>query len=703
MQHTHSPISSDRAALTADSDAWSFEFDTNEDAAQDHSSPHDTSRVNARKKVRREEARTKYSSPPPDYRSSVKDRRPQDGSAPGLVPSFYNVGALYTSHPNTVPPEPACAPDLDSYPPITPSVSKDVSTKPSSGFQKVLKGWDDYNAKRKKRSLFRINRGDGSKAQKRHSMPLLTQETQLEAFSSSATPAYHELPADAGSHFMKEDSVSSPQVSEVSSVGVIGDSRPTLNAADRVPLDDATRVQQQSSPSTPELNSDGRRPKTSSLPKPSIMRRKSSQESRRTLLEDVPEHDHDDIAHDVNSSTFYSEPTLPRYAGSYIAAAASAYINILAQGLKGLHGLLPVDPPVPKGHTRVRWTCRCGARLFDDFVENMPGAADKLEAQLNQRPRPPRMHRRMHSAHMRTRGSGGSSVPSRSGSNGGSSIFSAASSQSSATSTGDIGDMSLNGGGASPSSGWSKQNFSASQSNSPHLVRLGTESEVPWLLTCCAESRLTPKLTHLSMDPSTVASDRDVALALRRHYESIHSSLGATLRLRGLKSIDFVKFEVHRNRFTDIRAKPHMPPYPHPSALPGYDAERPENISWAQTTDYAFEPGHLVPPVGPHYLMHLFAHPHDYDTETVTLKRIPKKLGGRLEFGVGWGVELVEGFVASRVWALLFGLMVVASATFVGVWLTRGDRGDVQGAFAVAGWVVACIGVLGGWIGAAAE
>ncbi|KAL9054476.1 MAG: hypothetical protein Q9162_004122 [Coniocarpon cinnabarinum] len=399
------------------------------------------------------------------------------------------------------------------------------------------------------------------------------------------------------------------------------------------------------------------------------------------------------------SNTPPARPSVPRAVIKHAAVATSACLNNVIGILTTINELLANEPPIPPGQVRVRWTCKCGSYLYDDFVENTAGAADRLQVdliQMNQRPG----HQGPSSkpaTHMPSGSIRGTSAPSRSGSSGASSVFSAGSSTpSSATSSEGIGDLPSNESGSGSSK--QKPRLTANGGAPTHLVPWGGEADVPWLLACCAEARRTPKLTHLSMDPSTVTSDYDVATALRRHYDSIHTGWRSLVRLRGLKSIDFVKFEVHRNRFTDIRARPHLPPFCHPSSFPGYNPDTSDSVSWEQTTDYMFEPGHLVPPVGPHYLRHLFEHPRDYDTGTITLNRIPKKLGGRLEFGVGWGVELVEGFITSRLWAVVFVLMAVSSATFTSVWLTRGDEGDVQGAFAVAGWAVACIGVFGWWI-----
>ncbi|GAB1735012.1 hypothetical protein NU219Hw_g84t1 [Hortaea werneckii] len=150
------------------------------------------------------------------------------------------------------------------------------------------------------------------------------------------------------------------------------------------------------------------------------------------------------------------------------------------------------------------------------------------------------------------------------------------------------------------------------------------------------------------MAPHNIRSDKDLAIALRNHYFEVNNKWWRALKLRGLATIDFVQFEVHQNRFADIRKSPDMP-------LPGQD--------------YAFEPGDLMPPVGSKYLLHLFRHPQDYDGEMITYLRIPKK-NGRLGLG--------RGLVFGAVWA--------------------SKKQDVQGAFGVAAWVCTLAGLALGWL-----
>jgi len=220
------------------------------------------------------------------------------------------------------------------------------------------------------------------------------------------------------------------------------------------------------------------------------------------------------------------------------------------------------------------------------------------------------------------------------------------------------------------------------RSSNPSSVWIGTHAEEQWLLTCANEGRYTPKIVHLDVNAGKIKSDKDLALDLRTHYEQLNRGWFKWAKLRGLTTIEFVQFEVHRNRFADIRAAPSMPPTSSntsskiPSAHP-----------------YSFEPVDLIPPVGSTYLLHLFQHPSDYDGELITYLRSPKRRE-RLEFGMGWGINLVEGFLAQKVWACIMLAFGVGSGVFAIVWTVR--EGDIQGAFGVAGWVLTLAGLIVG-------
>jgi polysaccharide pyruvyl transferase WcaK-like protein len=66
---------------------------------------------------------------------------------------------------------------------------------------------------------------------------------------------------------------------------------------------------------------------------------------------------------------------------------------------------------------------------------------------------------------------------------------------------------------------------------------------------------------------------------------------------------------------------------------------------------------------------------------------------------MGWGINMVEGFVAQRVWTLAL-LLSLGSGVFAIIYTLK--FGDIQGAFGVAGWMLGIaslvIGGLQAWL-----
>lgn len=289
--------------------------------------------------------------------------------------------------------------------------------------------------------------------------------------------------------------------------------------------------------------------------------------------------------------------------------------------------------------------------MFDDFIENAPGAARLLEQELNR----PRQH--IGGPGSASSSTSGPSSPSRT---------SLRTQSTSATSI-DPGDISS----AKP---LSSRNPYTPILSARSLERSDTSPlyEQLWLLTCAERDKFTTKLMHLDADQQKIKSDKELAHLLKEEYLTLRSNWRQLLRLRGLITIQFVQFEVHRSKVVDIRKCPDIPK--------------------ESDLNYYFVPSDLMPPVGERYLMHLFHHPEDYEDELITYRRIPKKRGAMLkvenaDVGVGWGIHLVEGFLPYKVWTLFTSLFVLASLVFAITWAVK--RGDVQGAFGVAGYVCA--------------
>ena len=129
---------------------------------------------------------------------------------------------------------------------------------------------------------------------------------------------------------------------------------------------------------------------------------------------------------------------------------------------------------------------------------------------------------------------------------------------------------------------------------------------------------------------------------------------------------------------------------------------KPSLPSDAMSTEYSYEPmpADLLPPIGSNLLMHLFENPEDAEVLPVLYRKIPKKVRAKLTpcpvkgSSVGWGLQFVEGMN----WVPLFsygcaGFVLALIAALVWVAL----KADVQGAFAIAGYMIAfllfCAGV----------
>ncbi|KKY16031.1 putative transcription factor c2h2 [Diplodia seriata] len=238
----------------------------------------------------------------------------------------------------------------------------------------------------------------------------------------------------------------------------------------------------------------------------------------------------------------------------FLSHAARATLAQLGRVAAGLYDAYGPEKPVPKDHVRVRWTCTCGKELYDDFVERRRGAARELEAYLNR----PRAHAPSPSPNSNSSANSSFSDSSQ--------IFSSTNpslNPSPATTWGS----SFPGDSSSSSSNGSNYSPTALRSNNPFSVRIGTLPPPRWLLTCADEGQSVAKLSHVDVTETKIRSDRDLAMAVRGLYAHINRFRWwwAPLRLRGLASIDFVQFEVHRNRVVDIRKCPDMPP---PSADP---------------------------------------------------------------------------------------------------------------------------------------
>ena len=108
--------------------------------------------------------------------------------------------------------------------------------------------------------------------------------------------------------------------------------------------------------------------------------------------------------------------------------------------------------------------------------------------------------------------------------------------------------------------------------------------------------------------------------------------------------------------------------------------------------EYLYEPSDLMPPLGEALMTHWFYHPEEAWQIHYAYSLLPKKRKGELEVDlnqgprVGWGIQIIEGWMISRLWHLSLSLLVCGSLIFALCWTLL--EHDIQGAFGVSAYIV---------------
>ena len=95
------------------------------------------------------------------------------------------------------------------------------------------------------------------------------------------------------------------------------------------------------------------------------------------------------VQHTADLDSLWNSSLPPHAAPSMTALpvlALGALVNVALNSILWLQRNYGPEQPVKSGKVRVRWTCSCGEKLYDDFTELKLGAARRLEADLK-RPR----------------------------------------------------------------------------------------------------------------------------------------------------------------------------------------------------------------------------------------------------------------------------------------------------------------------------
>jgi hypothetical protein len=285
------------------------------------------------------------------------------------------------------------------------------------------------------------------------------------------------------------------------------------------------------------------------------------------------------------------------------------------------------EAPSQHGKVRVRWTCRCGKPMYDDYKELVPGAVREFEQQLVN-------HFNQAADGLRERQGAGRRADFsglRSWITNALGCFWNSSKRSDEEKLPVTRDQAL---GSQP------QTAAASGGESLFL-----------LLCAHAKSGNVPKLLQGRADDLT--SDKDFFAYMKELYlrQCKVDRWSSLLSIRKIQDIRFVGFELLLNNLVNIRGGrpiPNSPDYvPYPADI-GMD-----------------------PPIAGNLLTHLFECPYDADTELFLAKRIPRKRKNELRIceiarrAEGWGLHLVPGINWTKVCAV--GLVFLAVSLVFGI------------------------------------
>ncbi|KAI0436155.1 hypothetical protein F4803DRAFT_248206 [Xylaria telfairii] len=353
-----------------------------------------------------------------------------------------------------------------------------------------------------------------------------------------------------------------------------------------------------------------------------------------------------------NISTFIRQRQQKRF--SRVATNLRSFTSVAMQFFS--------QTAVQAGKTRVGWTCICGCQIIDDYESKYEGAVEAFEHRLKQYNHP----------------------------------------MQPVQEDGDTNRNNVVGqhswkGAISTAMQWFHKCLTIA--NSPGLPSHQQDNNLPPpQLGSCARSLGTAQSYHNfvllcvpylrwglrlhNTEVCRINSDQQFFKLLRECYFGQRRGVArrALQMFTKVRALQFVKFEVFRNRLVDVRVCPSMP---------------------TSSNDYAYDPmpPDTIPPIGTNLLMHLFENPDHADVTLFLYNRFPKKLRAQLEAcpikgsSIGWGIEFVEGVdwyavFVSGCFGFFFCLL------FAVAWAAA--RGDVQGGFGIASFLLTFFVFCGG-------
>ncbi|KAK8044823.1 hypothetical protein PG993_004847 [Apiospora rasikravindrae] len=348
------------------------------------------------------------------------------------------------------------------------------------------------------------------------------------------------------------------------------------------------------------------------------------------------------------------------------------HIRIADRARRGFYNMTSsVSEPRSKpgtGEQRVYYTCKCGHKLFDDYIERRTGALEELKQFLSDSG----IHVEAANGDFKSNTTpGGPTLPIT---NPGTLQTNKPTQRQKSRFPFDI---------RLPRYWQSQDRMELGKCGQQRTTgAVAAPNYHNYLLLCVPFGNLICKLHQPEV--CTIDSDQDFFSLLRVLYSKSRTKLFFMSALKRVKSIQFVQFEMYRRDLTDIRSQPALPP---------------ETLQ----TEYIYDPmpAELTPPIGSNLLVHFFEHPTHAGVLPDLYRRVPKRLREKLSpcpqkgSSLGWGIAFVEGVDTFMFFlcgcAGFFVCLMVAVAWTVA-------QSDVQGGFGIGAFLLAFMIFSGGLI-----
>ncbi|KAF5000625.1 hypothetical protein FDECE_11162 [Fusarium decemcellulare] len=327
----------------------------------------------------------------------------------------------------------------------------------------------------------------------------------------------------------------------------------------------------------------------------------------------------------------------------------------LVDGILNRFPFLSSEPPVPEGHARVHWSCRCGQRLFDDFIASTPESLQELEKSLQN--------------------------------------------------LNQTVDGDERGGGYSGNHqiSWHWPKFTL-HNHLSQLLRGKTRGEgvLPmhqinnrtqqpadetalYLLMCIDRGR---HFTGLYQNVLRNVENDFQLFQFLREQSFQNRGIRPWLTFRTVQAVSLARFEVDNSQFAEVHNHRQVCG---PDCVCIPPPERVESEEYQCSPSPTVKPSQ-VPVIGTNRLTHYFLKPHAFHKpQRIILNQLPKLAQGPLgtsedTMQLGWGIHIQEGWHWKTIYFVLVFVFIIGSLVFGITWSVV--KGDIQSAFAVtATWM----------------